>query len=70
MSGKFKHKVLVRFTEHPLSMRQGCEKIIEYLPWLSEHVGSEIEYGYVNGARVGFYLEPEDAIAFKLRFNL
>lgn len=70
MSGKFSHKVLVRFTKQNLSMHQGVDRINQYLPWLMEHTVGEIEYGYVNGARVGFYLEPEDAIAFKLRFNL
>lgn len=38
--------------------------------WLLGTVGNDIEWGIVNGRRVGVFLLGQDAIAFKLKFNI
>jgi len=65
-----KEMVLIRYTDKPLKMHDDAKELGKYWPWLKEHIAYEIEYGYINGHRVGFYLEPEDAIMFRLRFGL
>jgi hypothetical protein len=42
----------------------------EVQEWLFSTVGTDIEWGIRDGRRVGVFLEDQDAIAFKLKFNI
>lgn len=42
----------------------------EVQKWLFDTVGTDIEWGIVDGQRIGVFLTGQDAIAFKLRFGI
>lgn len=62
-------KVFVRYTNKSLTFHEDCKVVNKIYPWLKARNGKEVEWGYVSGIRVGVYLTPEDAIAFRLIFG-
>lgn len=63
-------KVFVRYTNGPLNLNEDVKLIKKLEPWLIQQTGKRnIEWGYINGRRVGMYLSPEDAIIFRLTFS-
>jgi hypothetical protein len=38
--------------------------------WLNENIKYTVHRGYVSSQPIGVYLNPEDAIIFKLKFGL
>lgn len=63
--------VFVRYTSKTkLGMEE--ENILreKFNVWLMKHTDYRIEFGSVDGTRLGVFLEPADALAFRLTFGL
>ena len=64
------NKVLVRFTNKAsVSLHEETLILKKVGKWIIKTIPYTCEWAYVNGGRVGIYLEPEDAILFRIMFG-
>jgi hypothetical protein len=63
--------VFVRYTNKTtLNIKEENQLREQVNTWLMEHTDYRIEFGSIDGTRVGVYLEPQDALALRLAFGI
>ncbi len=63
--------VFVHYTKKTkLSIKEDWDLRKKFDEWLMKHTDYRIEFGTLDGTRLGVYLEPADALAFRLTFGL
>lgn len=64
------NKILVRYTEKTsLTRKIDFAMAHKVSVWCKGHIAYDIEWAYINGWRVGLFLEPQDATLFRLIFK-